>query len=503
MDLRGLGSSGPSALICWGRYGSYMPVAGFVLRTSSRLAVDAGRLSVRAIPRTLMPAFRQSAMLMRSSWLRYLELIFWGMSTVERYQSTDGFSFLPFDRVLPLRHTLPVRLDTPTARAACVKFMPASRCSTYRRRRAAHISPRVAYSTPSNTHLSTWPSHQSARRCDDHWNPPTLHPRYLSQEERIQIADRLRLGDSIRAIARLLGRDPGTVSREVERNRNPESGGYEPYRAQQKAADRLKRPKPRKAAEGTRLWDEIAAGLRRHWSPEQIANRLRLDFPDNGDMHASVETIYQAIYLQARGELKQELKRAMRQGRTARRPQGGQGRKPRFREPMAMISERPPEIEDRAVPGHWEGDLITGSRNKSAIGTLVERTTRFTILLHLPDGHDAEHVQQAIIDKMQHLPKLLRNSLTWDQGAELALHKRIGASLDMAVYFCDPHSPWQRGTNENTNGLLRQYFPKGTDLSVYPEDYLDAVAEELNDRPRKTLGFMKPSEKIIELLDAA
>lgn len=333
--------------------------------------------------------------------------------------------------------------------------------------------------------------------------PKTLHPRYLSQEERIQIADRLRLGDSIRAIARLLGRDPGTVSREVERNRNPESGGYEPYRAQQKAADRLKRPKPRKAAEGTRLWDEIAAGLRRHWSPERIANRLRLDFPDNGDMHASVETIYQAIYLQARGELKQELKRAMRQGRTARRPQGGQGRKPRFREPMAMISERPPEIEDRAVPGHWEGDLITGSRNKSAIGTLVERTTRFTILLHLPDGHDAEHVQQAIIDKMQHLPKLLRNSLTWDQGVELALHKRIGASLDMAVYFCDPHSPWQRGTNENTNGLLRQYFPKGTDLSVYPEDYLDAVAEELNDRPRKTLGFMKPSEKIIELLDAA
>ncbi|ALE09802.1 Transposase [Bifidobacterium longum subsp. infantis] len=198
----------------------------------------------------------------------------------------------------------------------------------------------------------------------------------------------------------------------------------------------------------------------------------------------------------------------MRQGRTARRPQAGQGRKPRFRkprfrEPMVMISERPPEIEDRAVPGHWEGDLITGSRNKSAIGTLVERTTRFTILPHLPDGHDAEHARQAIIDKMQHLPKLLRNSLTWDQGAELALRKRIGASLDMAVHFRDPHPPRQRGTNENTNGLLRQYFPKGTDPSVYPEDHLDAVAEELNDRPRKTLGFMKPSEKIIELLDAA
>ncbi|RHG79446.1 IS30 family transposase [Bifidobacterium pseudocatenulatum] len=333
--------------------------------------------------------------------------------------------------------------------------------------------------------------------------PKRIHARYLNQEERILIADRLRLGDSIRAIARLLGRDPGTVSREVERNRNPGTGDCEPYRAQQKAADRLKRPKPRKAADGTPLWAEILAGLRRHWSPEQISGRLKAMFPDNGDMHASVETIYQAIYLQARGGLKQELKRAMRQGRTDRRPQGVQGRKPRFREPMVMISERPPEIEDRAVPGHWEGDLITGSRNKSAIGTLVERTTGFTILLHLPDGHDAEHVQQAIIDKMASLPKLLRNSLTWDQGAELAPHKRIGASLDMAVYFCDPHSPWQRGTNENTNGLLRQYFPKGTDLSVYPEDYLDAVAEELNDRPRKTLGFMKPSEKIIELLDAA
>ena len=164
---------------------------------------------------------------------------------------------------------------------------------------------------------------------------------------------------------------------------------------------------------------------------------------------------------------------------------------------------QPAEAEDRAVPGHWEGDLITGSRNQSAIGTLVERTTRFTILLHLPDGHDAEHAQRAIIDKMASPPKLPRNSLTWDQGAELALRKRIGASLDMAVYFCDPHSPWQRGTNENANGLLRQYFPKGTDLSVYPEDHLDAVAEELNDRPRKTLGFMRPSEKIIELLDAA
>lgn len=180
---------------------------------------------------------------------------------------------------------------------------------------------------------------------------------------------------------------------------------------------------------------------------------------------------------------------------------GDAGRVAQALEPGA--DSQPAEAEDRAVPGHWEGDLITGSRNKSAIGTLVERTTRFTILLHLPDEHDAEHAQQAIIDKMAPPPKLPRDSPTWDQGAELALRKRIGASPDMAVYFCDPHSPWQRGTNENANGLLRQYFPKGTDLSVYPEDYLDAVAEEFNDRPRKTLGFMRPSEKIIELLDAA
>ena len=220
-------------------------------------------------------------------------------------------------------------------------------------------------------------------------------------------------------------------------------------------------------------------------------------------MHASVETICQAIYLQARGELRQEIKRARRQGRATRKPRGEADRKPRFREPTVMISERPTGVEDRAVPGHWEGDLITGTRNQSAIGTLVERTIRFTILLHLPHGHDAEHVRQAVIDKTQGLPKLLRNSLTWDQGAELAMYKRITTAPDIQVYFCDPHRPWRRGSNENTNGLPRRYFHKGTNLSVHPEDYLDAVAEELNDRPRKTLGFMKSSEKIIELLDTS
>ncbi|NEG72636.1 IS30 family transposase, partial [Bifidobacterium ramosum] len=191
-------------------------------------------------------------------------------------------------------------------------------------------------------------------------------------------------------------------------------------------------------------------------------------------------------------------------GRTKRRSHAkGSERVSRFREPMVMISERPAQVEDRAVPGHWEGDLIMGANNRSAIGTLVERSTRFLILLHLPHGHDAEHVQQAIIDQMGRLPRHLRNSLTWDQGSELALHKRISTALDMQVYFCDPHSPWQRGTNENTNGLLRQYFPKGTDLSVFSQAYLDAVAEEMNDRPRKTLGFRKPSEVILDLINAA
>ncbi len=308
----------------------------------------------------------------------------------------------------------------------------------------------------------------------------------------------------VRGIARRLNRPASTAGRELARNTNPATGMYEPYRAQQMSADRLRRPKTAKIHTVPGLLDYIRSGLKAHWSPEQIAGRLRADFPDNEDMHVCTETIYQAIYVQAKGELKKDIAKALRSGRARRRPHGqADSRRPRFREPMVMIGERPAEVEDRAIPGHWEGDLICGAASKSAIGTLVERSTRFTILLHLPDGHDAEHVRQAVIRKMQYLPKLPRNSLTWDQGSELALHKRISTTLDMQVYFCDPHSPWQRGTNENTNGLLRQYFPKGTDLSAYPEDYLDAVAEELNDRPCKTLGYRKPSEKVLELINAA
>ncbi len=336
----------------------------------------------------------------------------------------------------------------------------------------------------------------------DTGEPKKIDGYYLSQDERIAIADGLRAGESIRAIAARPGRSPSTISREVGANAGP-TGGYGPYRAQQLSSNRLKRPKARKI-DNPRLRRAVQEKLGKHWSPEQISGRLRREFPDDDAMNVCHETIYQAIYVQSKGRLKRDIEAKLRSGRVARRPgSAADERRPRFRDPMVMIGERPAEVEDRAVPGHWEGDLITGAASKSAIGTLVERTTRFTILLHLPDGHGAEQVQDAIVKKMAHLPELMLNSLTWDQGGELARHKRIGAALDMQVCFCDPHSPWRRGTNESTNGLLRQHFPKGTDLSAYPEDYLDAVAEELNDRPRKTLGFMKPNELFAKLIDEA
>jgi IS30 family transposase len=253
------------------------------------------------------------------------------------------------------------------------------------------------------------------------------------------------------------------------------------------------------------------------WSPEQIANRLRVDFPDDESMRISHEAIYQALYVQGRGALRRELAACLRTGRALRVPRArtrGRGRK--FISPEVMISERPAEVEDRAVPGHWEGDLIIGL-NSSAIGTLVERTTRFTMLLHLPRleghgdlprvkngpalaGHGAEAVRDAIAASIATLPDQLRRSLTWDQGAEMAQHVQLRMDTGLAIYFCDPHSPWQRGTNENTNGLLRQYFPKGTDLSKHRDDDLGAVAATLNSRPRKTLDWRTPAEALDELL---
>ncbi|MFF0110994.1 IS30 family transposase [Streptomyces hirsutus] len=333
--------------------------------------------------------------------------------------------------------------------------------------------------------------------------PPSGPSRYLREDDRIHIADRLREKATIRAIAAELGRSPSTISREIRRNRHPANGQYRPHAAQTRADARRPRPKPGKISRNPELRAFIQRRLHLRWSPEQICQALRAQFPQRPEMHVVHETVYQALYVQGRGELRRELARALRTGRTRRKPRRqAQQRQPRFATPMVMISERPAEAEDRAVPGHWEGDLIIGQDGASAIGTLVERATRYVMLLHLPDGRSAEHVRDALMDTVQTLPAHLVRSLTWDQGAEMAAHGAFTVATDIPVYFCDPASPWQRGSNENTNGLLRQYFPKGTDLSIHTREDLDAVAAELNGRPRKTLGWETPAERLHKLLAA-
>ncbi|MEV6495307.1 IS30 family transposase [Actinoplanes sp. NPDC051633] len=342
-------------------------------------------------------------------------------------------------------------------------------------------------------------------------HPPVARPsrvsgRYLSQDERIVIADRLRAGASQATIAAELRRSPGTISREVRRNSHPGSGDYRPYAAQQRADDRRPRPKASKIAAGHVLRELVQAMLQRRHSPEQISRRLRRDFPERSELHVSHETIYQALYVQGRGELRRELRTALstalRTGRAVRRPRRQPAaRHPRFVHPMVMISQRPAEADDRAVPGHWEGDLIIGKGGTSAIGTLVERSTRYVLLIHLGAGRGAEHIRDGLLTALATLPQHLKRSLTWDQGIEMALRHEFSTSADMPVYFCDPHSPWQRGSNENTNGLLRQYFPKGTDLTAHDSSHLAAVAAQLNGRPRKTLGWDTPAERLAKLLD--
>ncbi len=375
--------------------------------------------------------------------------------------------------------------------------------------------------------------------------------RYLSFNEREEIAilDAQHVG--VREIARQLGRSPSTISRELRRNASTRSNEltYRASTAQWHAERRASRPKVSKLAANDRLREYVQDRLsgiiarpdgelvpgpdvrfigRRHgrradrrwakaWSPEQISNRLRLDFPDDESMRISHEAIYQALYIQGRGALKRELVACLRTGRALRVPRARTSQRgKKFVTPEVMISQRPAEADDRAVPGHWEGDLIVGL-DSSAIGTLVERSTRFTMLLHLPRmdghgakprvkngpplaGHGAEAVRDAIAETIATLPEQLRRSLTWDQGAEMAEHAQLRIDTGLAVYFCDPRSPWQRGTNENTNGLMRQYFPKGTDLSRHSRDDLDAVALALNNRPRKTLGWKTPAEALDELL---
>ena len=310
-----------------------------------------------------------------------------------------------------------------------------------------------------------------------------LHPRFLTLAEREKIADLRRQNLSLREIGRQLGRPASTIKRELD-NRSHD-GCYRPYAAQRSWATSRARAKDAKLAAGGPLRAYVTAKLAVRWSPEQICHALEKEFPDDEGMRVSAETIYQAIYVQARGGLRREVVAALRTGRTRRKPhKQPDQRTPRFTDPMVMISERPAEIEDRAVPGHWEGDLIVGTRSESAIVTLVERTTRYVLLGHLPGGHTAEEVRDVLVPLIATLPAHLRGSLTWDQGCEMAAHKQFSVATDVPVYFCDPHSPWQRGSNENTNGLLRQYFPKGTDLSVHDRDELDRVAAQLNSRPQ-------------------
>jgi IS30 family transposase len=328
--------------------------------------------------------------------------------------------------------------------------------------------------------------------------------RFLTEDERIVIADRRRARVSVRTIAAELGRSPSTVSRELRRNAHPGTADYRPHAAQDRADARRARPKIGKIAACTELRAVVQGWLGLEWSPEQISRSLRRKYADRPEMQVSHETIYQALYVQGRGELRRELARALRTGRTYRKPRRRPDqRQPRFTTPMIMISDRPAEADDRAVPGHWEGDLIIGKDQQSQIGTLVERATRYVLLVHLPGDRTAEAVRDALAATMQTLPAELKRSLTWDQGAELALHHQINLATNLPVYFCDPHSPWQRGSNENTNGLLRQYFPKGTDLSVHTADHLKAIAARLNSRPRKTLDWETPAERLAKLLATA
>jgi len=324
--------------------------------------------------------------------------------------------------------------------------------------------------------------------------------RYLSLAEREEIAVGLAAGQSLRAIAVGLGRPVSTVSREVARN--SARGRYRATTAQVQAEWRARRPKTAKLAGNARLRGWVADRLEEYWSPEQISRMLRKEFPGEPGMQVSPETIYQSLYVQGRGALRRELAACLRTGRALRKPRRKDGERRGRIAGMVMISERPAEVADRAVPGHWEGDLIIGSKS-TAIGTLVERSTRFVLLLHLPGGHGAEQVATAMTQAMATLPAQLRRSLTWDQGTEMAAHAQVSMATGLDIYFCDPHSPWQRGSNENTNGLLRQYFPKSTSLAGYSREHLDAVAAQLNSRPRKTLGWRTPAQALQEVLDQA
>ncbi|WP_441729351.1 IS30 family transposase [Glaciibacter sp. 2TAF33] len=322
----------------------------------------------------------------------------------------------------------------------------------------------------------------------------------MSYQDRMAIAFSRESGMSVREIAKAIGRSPSTVSRELRRNTDRRVE-YAPHRAQVHTEGRRARPQPSKLARDPRLHEYVQAKLKLKWSPEQISNKLVEDHPGEESMRVSHETIYRALYVQTRGTLKRDLVTKLRTGRALRKPQAkgqqdGRGKRPE----LPLIADRPAEAADRAVAGHWEGDLIVGKDGKSQIGTLVERTTRYCLLLHLPDSKEADAVEAEMVRAVNSLPTLMK-TLTWDQGTEMTgAYAGIEIATDLKVYFCDPHSPWQRGSNENTNGLLRQYFPKGTDLSHHSREHLEFVQAELNGRPRKTLNWKSPAEALNELL---
>jgi len=333
------------------------------------------------------------------------------------------------------------------------------------------------------------PSRRSRRR--------PRSPLRLSLCEREEIRAGIAAGRSFRAIARRIGRAPSTVSREVGGVRD--RGRYRATVADDRACLMALRPKRSKLAASPRLRRAVVAMLEHRFSPQQISARLRIDYPHDEEMRIAPETIYQSLYVQSRGRLRKDLTRYLRSGRAKRKPRRGptgRGRIPA----MVSISERPAEVRDRAVPGHWEGDLLVGKANRSYVGTLVERHTRYVLLSYLGRDPSTETVTRKIAEQIVRLPEQLRLSLTWDQGHEMARHIEFTVATGVKVYFCDPHSPWQRGSNENTNGLLRQYFPKGTDLAVHGQAELDRVAAELNGRPRQTLGWLTPAERMVELL---
>jgi IS30 family transposase len=328
------------------------------------------------------------------------------------------------------------------------------------------------------------------------WTP---RPDRLGLGDRVAISVGLALKETFTTIGARIGRHVSTVSREVGGCAGWD--GYDPVEAHQRAQRNTARPKLCKLAANPMLYERVWNDLEMWWSPEQISARLRHDFPTSSEMRLSPEAIYQALFVQTRGELRKELASLLRSGRTSRRPRGSDDRRRQgpIPEPVT-IKERPEEIEDRLLPGHWEGDLVFGSGNKHAIGTLVERQTRYVMLLHLPDGHSADQVRMAMAAKIQTLPDALFKSVTWDRGAEMARHREFTLETGVNVYFCDPHSPWQRGTNENTNGLLRQYFPKGVSLANVTAADLDQAADSLNNRPRETLNWLKPTEALQQLL---